>query len=223
MDDDLLEAISDHIERHLGPVDDVLHDLIPDDVHIDIHIVPPTDKRPFYTLITSGMSENAMSLPEEVEGQLSAYAELLLCLPKDWQIDKTDDPRWNWPMKWLWFLAKYPVKYDTWLYISHTIPNTEDCDPFGPGTGQCCWFVRGPQTVPEAFLEMKFGDRTVVFMSLTAIYRAEMDFALSGDMDTRYALDQALAEAGVTELINPTRPELTLNYLKRHLGKLPTA
>ncbi|HEV8379615.1 MAG TPA: suppressor of fused domain protein, partial [Tepidisphaeraceae bacterium] len=170
-----------------------------------------------------GMSEHPMALPEEMHGQLTPYVELMLCLPKTWQIDKTGDKRWNWPMKWLWFLAKYPHKYNTWLYITHTIPNTEDCEPFGPGTLQCCWFVRGPLTVPEAFVEMKYRDRTIAFLALTAIYRGEMEFALSKDMDSLYALDQALASAGITELVQATRPQLPPEDLKRYLGKLPTS
>ena len=222
MDSELIEAISRHIEKHVGPVGDVLHELIPtSDLHVDLHIVPPTDKRPFYTLVTSGMSEQAMTVPEELEGQVTPYVELMLCLPPDWKVDATADPRWNWPLKWLWFLARYPHQYDAFLYVSHTIPNSEDCDPFCPGTEQCCWFVRIPQTVPEAFTALQYEDREIGFLALTAIYQSEMEFALSNDTDTLYALDQALAEAGVTELVQPDRPELTLEKLRRHMGQLP--
>jgi len=222
MDEQLIKAICNHIQRHVGRVGDVLHELIPDDPHVDIHIVPPSEKRPFYTLVTSGMSEHPMSLPEELEGQLTPYAELMLCVPAAWKLHELEDPRWNWPVFWLRFLAKYSHKSDTWLYVSHTIPNTEDCEPFAPDTRLCCWFVREPHAVREAFHEMRYKDRTIAFLALTAIYRSEMEFALSREMDSRYGLDQALAEAGVTELLDPTRPELKLSQLKRHLGKLPS-
>src|SRR3954468_21987258 len=176
MDNKLIQAVAEHIKRYIGKPDNVLHELIPDDVHIDIHIVSPTAEKPYYTLVTSGMSEHPMNQPEEIQGQVTPYLELMLCLPKDWKIDNREDPRWYWPMKWLSFLAKYPFKFDPWLSVSHTIPNSEDCDPFGPGTKQCCWFIRGPATAPEEFQEMKYRDRTVSFLAMTAIYKSEMEF-----------------------------------------------
>ncbi|MEO1085403.1 MAG: suppressor of fused domain protein, partial [Acidobacteriota bacterium] len=60
-----IERISDHIEEHIGPIASVLHELVSDQVHIDIHVVAPTPERDFYTLVTSGMSERAMAAPEQ--------------------------------------------------------------------------------------------------------------------------------------------------------------
>ena len=41
-----LDPISSHIERHLGPIDNVLHEIVSDVVHIDLHHVRPTAERP---------------------------------------------------------------------------------------------------------------------------------------------------------------------------------
>jgi hypothetical protein len=54
-------------ETHLGEIHDVYHELISDLVHIDIHHVAPDDERPFHTLVTSGMSDLPMTVPEGVE------------------------------------------------------------------------------------------------------------------------------------------------------------
>lgn len=207
MDERLIKAVSQHIATHLDEPADVLHELIPtSDVHIDLHIVRPTDKRPFYTVVTSGMSELAMTIPGELEEHVTPYIELLLCLPPDWKINEMTSPRWNWPLKWLQFLAKYPHDYETWLYVGHTIPNGDPPKPFGPNTKQCCWFMRLPSSVPEIFLELEYEDRTILFIGMTAIYQSEMKFALSREPESRYDLDQALKAAGVTELISPDRP-----------------
>ena len=53
-DEDSIERISAHIEEHIGPVAGVFHELISDLVHIDVHMVAPTDERPYHTLFTSG-------------------------------------------------------------------------------------------------------------------------------------------------------------------------
>jgi len=203
MDDQLIEAVTSHVEIHLGAVS-VLHELILEEPHIDILIAEPQPKRQFYTLVTCGMSEVPMGVPLEVAGQVADHIELMLCLPSDWQLDNLDDERWEWPVFWLRFLAKQTHELNTFLAAGHTIPNGEDCDPFGSNTKMCCWFVRTPAAVGEDFLQMRDNDRTIAFLAIVPIYRSEMDFALSGD-DKPEELDNLLTAAGVTELIDPQR------------------
>ena len=50
-----IEEISDHIENFIGKIDTVFHEIVSDQVHVDIHWVKPTKERPFHTLITSGI------------------------------------------------------------------------------------------------------------------------------------------------------------------------
>src|SRR5690349_21339971 len=52
-----LEQISDHIERHIGKIETVYHELISDTVHIDVHFVKPWGANPYTRLVTSGMSD----------------------------------------------------------------------------------------------------------------------------------------------------------------------
>ena len=66
-DDVLIDAITEHIESYydgFGEDAIVLHEVISELVHIDVHVVKPTDERPYYTLITSGMAERPMTVPE---------------------------------------------------------------------------------------------------------------------------------------------------------------
>lgn len=80
-----LEEISAHIEDHIGVIDMVFHELVSDTVHIDIHHVKPTAERPFHTLITSGMSDLPMIVPQG--SSAAPFMELIVTLPKDWKID----------------------------------------------------------------------------------------------------------------------------------------
>ena len=65
-DADLIEAIVAHISKHVGEPDLVFHQLVSEYVHVDIHIVHPTDERPWFTLVTSGMSERPMTTPHGI-------------------------------------------------------------------------------------------------------------------------------------------------------------
>ena len=65
-----IAAIGAHIERHLGPVSGVFHEIISDLVHIDVHVVPANDHCPYLRLVTSGMSDLPMTVPAEVDADV---------------------------------------------------------------------------------------------------------------------------------------------------------
>jgi len=85
-DERSIERIARHIEAHIGKIEMVFHELISDLVHIDVYWVKPTPGRDFHTLITTGMSDRPMTVPEG-EGT-SPYAELMICLPSSWPISR---------------------------------------------------------------------------------------------------------------------------------------
>jgi hypothetical protein len=55
--EELIEAVTAHIEESVGRPEHVFHELISNKVHLDVHVVEPTKKRPYFTLVPSGMSE----------------------------------------------------------------------------------------------------------------------------------------------------------------------
>src|SRR6478736_6629065 len=105
-DPELVAAIDAHITEHFGPVENVFHEIISPYVHIDLHIVMPTEERPAITVVTSGMSERPMRSPA---GDL--YAELMLVLPSTWPTPDDPDfesPSGYWPYRLLKELARLP-------------------------------------------------------------------------------------------------------------------
>jgi hypothetical protein len=204
-DEQTIEAIGDHLKQ-LGEPGMVWHELISDLVHIDVHTIEPTDERPFHTLVTSGMSDRAMTVPPECEDL--RHAELMLSLPADWPLTREafENEANYWPMRLLKMLARFPHEYETWLGWGHTIPNGDPAEPFSDGTKLCCALLLSPVLVPEGFSELKIDDeRTVHFYSLIPIYKEEMDFKLEKGTD---ALVERFIEHQVTELLNPNRPNV---------------
>jgi len=119
-----MERIQQHIEKHIGEVAMVYHELISDLVHIDIFWIKPTPNRNFHTLITGGMSARPMKAPPQAKE--FQYAELLVCLPPEWSLDEEafKDERYYWPIRQLKMLARFPHEYDTWLWYGQY---TENC------------------------------------------------------------------------------------------------
>jgi hypothetical protein len=197
------EAIARHIERHLGPVEAVFHELVSDAVHLDVHWVKPTAVRPYHLLVTSGMSDRPMNVPPNLDAP--RHIELVVTLPERWVIgaEAFENENWYWPVRQLKTLARFPHKYDTWLGEGHTVTNDDPPQPFAPSTRLCGAILLAPQHVPEAFHSLALADgRRVRFLAVVPVHDDEM--ALKTRSGTA-ALLERFAKRGVTDVIEPTR------------------
>jgi hypothetical protein len=207
-DEEALSRIDQHLERYLDYGDNgwVFHELISDIVHVDVHIIPPTDSRNYFVLVTSGMSDRPMNTPPEAK-HLS-YAELLMCLPPSWPLaiqraDLLSDEEKYWPIRTLKFLARFPHEYNTWFGPGHTIPNGDPPAPLAENTKLCCVLLVRPILFGEDFAQLEVNDdKTVSFLSLIPIYKEEMDFKLKRGTS---ALLERFRENGITELLDLER------------------
>ncbi len=145
-----LRAVSEHIVRYFGSCSEVLREIVSPDIQVDIFMAEPSPERNFYTLVTVGMGAREMNVPEGLCGVMLERAELLLCLPPEWNV-KSEDERWRWPVRLLKSLARFPGRGGTWLGWGHTVscghPLAENAGftgsillapaPFGDGAAVC--------------------------------------------------------------------------------------
>ncbi|HDR7964516.1 TPA: ankyrin repeat domain-containing protein, partial [Bacillus wiedmannii] len=134
--------ILDYITEQFGPIEDTISEIIPGSkVSIDIQIILPSKKHDFITLVTTGMSDFAMDDSEDSKG--FKYAELVLKLPANWPINKTELTNKDnyWPLKWLRMAAHIPHKYDGWLEEGVILPNGEPPMPFASNTELSCILI----------------------------------------------------------------------------------
>lgn len=209
-----IEAIGAHIERHLGPVSGVFHEIISDLVHIDVHVVPATEQFPYLRLVTSGMSDLPMTVPDEVDADVPRYMELMVTLPADWPIsqDAFEDERNYWPVRLLKGLARLPHEYDTWLGFGHTIPNGHPSEPYAPGVGFDGAIVLPPVTPPEDFAELALEDGKVIsFMTIIPLYPEEMELKLKKGAE---ALLDRFDAKNIQDVIEPGR----VNVARKRFG-----
>jgi hypothetical protein len=198
-DEESIDKITEHIEKHIGKIDSVFHEIVSDLVHIDIHIVKPTQERNFYTLVTSGMSDRPMNTPAVVKGKGFEYAELIVCLPPDGPIEQSDENSY-WPIRWLKTLSRFPHEYNTWIWYDHTIPNGAELQPYADNTLLCCMLLTAPETLPMDFIKLKVNDnKTINFIAVVPIYKDETDFKLKAGSAK---LTNLFAANNVTELLD---------------------
>jgi hypothetical protein len=200
-----LQTIANHIEKYFGTDSFVLHEKKSSTVHIDVHVVRPSQGRPFFTLLTSGMSDLDMRVPEGLEGL--ALAEVCLCLPKEWPLTMDDfgwrEPKYFWPIATLKQAAKYAHINQTWFSRGHTVGSVERPEPLHAETLFTGLMLVNPATFPDRAdtVETKDG-RTIHYLALIPLLEQEMKFKQKFDSD---ALEEKLKEADVTELLNPER------------------
>jgi hypothetical protein len=202
-DEDNIIRIGDHIERYIGPVEMVFHEIVSDLIHIDLHWVKPTADKPYHTLITSGMSDLPMTVPEGAEPL--RFAELMISLPPEWPMDMDSfkDESHYWPLRWLKMLARFPHEYETWLCFGHTVPNADPPQPYAANTDLCCALLLGPILPDEEFGTLEVdGEKSVHFFSFVPIYREEMEFKMAEGVDP---LLERFSEHQVSELLDVRR------------------
>lgn len=180
-----LEEITDHVERHFGWVDRVFHEVISDLVHVDVLVVEPTVKRPWYTLVTCGMSDLPMNVPD---GETcSRHAELFVQIACTVPLVKATfaDEKVYWPIRRLKMLARMAHELDTFLAPGHTIAS-DPPEPVAEGVAFCALGVLAPLDANARTLECSDGTR-IDFLQMVPMYREELEWK-------RGQQDGALAE-----------------------------
>ncbi len=143
--------------------------------HIYVYIFPPRKEgRPFYTLVSGGMSDFPMRLPIGVD-QFYARREIIL------YCDTPDDDLIN----LVRFFAHYPFQNATWLGPGHTVPNGVLSRPlFENSTLTGTYFM---ETILESDRHLGetlvFQGAPVQFLWMVPITRAEMNLKVKKGAD----------------------------------------
>ncbi len=197
-----MEAVEGHIQQYFGNFETVFHELVSPDIHVDICVVPPSEERDYYTLVTMGMGAHRMHVPEELAEYKLERAELAIALPKEWKLEQESmqDERWYWPIRLLKVLARLPIECDTWLGFGHTMDHEED---FANGTKLCAAILTDPQNTEDGGEVCTLpGGEEVNFYQVIPLYRDELDYKLEHDADA--LLDKM---AGISFVVQPDRQD----------------
>ena len=195
-----MEAVEGHIQQYFGKFENVFHELSSPDIHVDICVVPPSQERDYYTLVTMGMGAHRMNVPEELAEYKLERAELAIALPGNWKLKHEDlkNERWYWPIRLLKTLARLPIASDTWLGFGHTMDNEED---FAKDTKLCAAILTGPQDTEDGSeVCILPGGEEVNFYQVIPLYRDELEYKMAHDADA--LLDKM---NGISFVVEPDR------------------
>ncbi|WP_052362096.1 suppressor of fused domain protein [Geminisphaera colitermitum] len=201
-----LSLVSRHVQQHIGHISNILNDAPDSPIPIDLIVVNPVRERPFYTIITSGMSRQPMPAPPQAADH--RFAELIMCLPSTWRMTPEEQRREEhaWPLHWLRRIASLPHEQDTWIWEGHTIPNGDPPIPFAGNTRMSSMMLIRPQTTSKEFWTLHHEGKTIHFFALLPLSGSEYAFQKKKGPD---ALMKLILARKVTALLDVSRKSVT--------------
>ena len=192
-----------HVERVLGPVVHVWHGRGSRFVRLHMLLVEPTDERPCFSIVTSGMSDVEMRTPKAAREW--RRAELMLNLPEEWPIDEDDGA---WPLKWLETLATFPHENRTWIGLGHTLPNGDPPEPLAEDTALCALLVTPPYIAGPEFARLEVArHERIYFHGVMPIYREELELVES---EGAPVLDARFVAADIVDIVDLARENVAV-------------
>jgi hypothetical protein len=189
-----IETRESHYQRFFGPLSEpVMHSTDVRPVHIDIYQFAPTEERPFWTLITGGMSDRRQNVPADAGSHIAPRAEILMYVRK---------PE-HWMFAVLKGLAEMPFDDDTYLHWYHTVPNGK---PMTARVSQLTSFFFLPPYFEEDGFDSLIveGDRVHILM-LLPITEAEREYAMQHGSQ---ALEEVMSSSDFDPVVDEERSSL---------------
>jgi len=178
-----------HYRKFTGPFEEtVWHSTDKKIVHIDIYQFAPSPERPFWTLVTSGMSFEPQFVPDDSE--LSGRTELIVYVPKVK----------GWMISVLKGLAEMPFDEQTFLHWHHTVPNGKPMtvEP----SSLTSFFFMPPYFEDPPFSRLVINEEPIDILWLFPITEVEREYA---NMHGGKILENLLLENENCRIVNENR------------------
>ena len=137
-----MDKLTAHFDRYFEQKNDlVLHPIVDNGFHIDVLLYEPTEKYPFWKLVTMGASDYKMPKIPNTIGNRNEYIMFI-----DADEDLHDKSIMSWYHAKLTMIASYAKFYNTHVTYSHSFEwENED-----PEDEMIAAFIEFPQVVPTA-------------------------------------------------------------------------
>jgi Suppressor of fused protein (SUFU) len=183
-----LSDIQNHIEKHIGKSDIVLHEIVSESVHVDVHVIQPTKAIPYITLVTSGMSDKDMNVPDAAKPKADfELAEMISFLPPDWPVEDfssngeslEDNPSGYYPIYWVKHYARKVHQQKMAMSWYSTTANGNPASSIGVGTDMT-GFLFAPAIIlaKDAMFIETSDNRKIRLLNLVPILPDEIEYAI---------------------------------------------
>ena len=175
------DEVVECIKEDYGDFQNVLHEVVSTDIHLDVALIPPQEDRDYYTLCTIGAGAYRMEIERDIriEHHLSEHSEYIMYLPPDWKLDEEslNDEANYWPIRLLKNTARLPLLTDSWFTIGHTT-GTEEGMPYSeeyPYNSAILTYPAPFVATRENKCNLSSG-KTILFHHILPITQEELEF-----------------------------------------------
>ncbi|WHY77280.1 suppressor of fused domain protein [Neobacillus sp. WH10] len=227
------EDLEAHIQKHVGPITNVLKDPSNLFTEVDLYCVGPNSNIKANTIITKGNSYFKMPSPSTVD---SGYAELIMHVPSDWDVSNEPfrDDVHGWPLTLLKNFGENVMRKGFWLGQWFVYPNQSDEDlkntyasqfgvktfnfdskiePYSPGTDFCGVMIAPPFPSIIDVFKMTYlddgkvieGDWPIYFHTLIPLYREEINYYFKEGKDQ---FIKRIVEHGIEKVFDLNRESI---------------
>lgn len=166
-------------------------------------------KSPVTLIVTNGLSNYTMDVPEKVAGRENI--ELYFCLPSYWEWEDAENPRMNWPFEWIQRLAKHLTDKQTWFGAGHTFPCGAEGATFSSTMKQDFFVLLDPILLEAELAPIQMEDKRVHFLAVVPLFKKEFEYKQSRGT---FKLLYRMKNHGVTEKLDDFRGSI----LKKRWG-----
>lgn len=199
------EQFDSYIKRNFGEYSKVYHELYSQDIHVDILVIPPSEKSNYYKLITMGMGAYKMNVPNPIKGYGLERAELVAFLPPEWDLNIGDDS-YNWVIKELEILSRMPIIENSWIGFGHTFSNDEKSEiPFSKTTKLTSSILLTAVTdnFNEYHVGLKLTNKGIInFYQFYPLYKEELEYIKNHGLEE---FSNLIPDDELLPIINPNR------------------
>ena len=178
-----LDKYEKYIMNNFGEYNEVFHEIVSPDIHLDIIVIPPTENSNYYKLITMGMGAYKMDVPKELKEYELERAELVLYLPPTWNI-KSNKEEDYWPIRCLKVLARLPIQNNTWLGFGHTVSSNQEDSPYANNTNYCSMMLLSAVNKNYEKLDLRLKRLGKInFYQLFPLYKEELEYKKNNGLE----------------------------------------
>ena len=164
-----MKKLTDHFDRYFEQSDCmVLHPIINTELHVDILLYKPTEKFPFWKLVTMGVSDYKMP---KIRNTFGRFNEFIMFVDQD--IDLNNKETLVWYADKLGLVSTYAYHNNTHVTFGHSIEwKNED-----PDDEMIAAFIELPQVIEDVgILRCKLGIfKTVVCLQVVLLNQVDLE------------------------------------------------
>lgn len=166
-------------------------------------------RSPVTVLMTDGLSNMQMEVPEKYKGE--EHIELFFCLPNYWEWEDAENPRMNWPFKWITKLANHLVDKQTWYGKGHTFPVGKEGETLSESMKQEYLMLSHPILLNVELAPLQVEGKMIHFLAVIPLFKKEFEYKQARGT---FKLLQKFNTKGITENLDDFRGSVLQNKWK---------